>query len=79
MPRRRHRIYLVDDHPLVRESLSGLIAAETDLEVIGGAGDAITAMAEMMADPPDLAVVDLSLPAGSGLELLKALQCIDYK
>jgi DNA-binding NarL/FixJ family response regulator len=70
----RHRIFLVDDHPLVRESLAGLIAAESDLEVSGHAGDAESAMVALRAARPEVAVVDLSLPGGSGLDLLKTLQ-----
>jgi len=70
----RHRIFLVDDHPLLRDSLAGLIAAEADLEVSGQAGDAASAVAAMRLAPPDVAVVDLSLPGTSGLDLLQTLQ-----
>ncbi len=74
MPHPRHRIFLVDDHPLVRESLAGLLAAEPDLEVSGHAGDMAAAMDAMRATPPDVAVVDLSLPGRSGFELIETLR-----
>jgi DNA-binding NarL/FixJ family response regulator len=68
------RVYLVDDHPLVREWLVNLLRIEPDLSVVGEAADTATAMAAMLADPPHVAVVDLSLHRGSGLDLIKALR-----
>jgi DNA-binding NarL/FixJ family response regulator len=72
----RHRIFLVDDHPLVREWLGSLIERQPDLAVCGQAetsGAAFEAIARMQ---PDVAVVDLSLADGSGLELIKQLQTL---
>jgi DNA-binding NarL/FixJ family response regulator len=71
---RRRRIFLVDDHPLVREWLAGMISLEPDLEVSGQAGDAVAALAAVPKAAPDLVVVDLSLPRSSGLELIKHLR-----
>jgi DNA-binding NarL/FixJ family response regulator len=68
------RVYLVDDHPLVREWLVNLLRIEPDLSVVGEAGEAATAMTAMLADPPHVAVVDLSLHRGSGLDLIKTLR-----
>ncbi|HRE84428.1 MAG TPA: response regulator transcription factor [Opitutaceae bacterium] len=71
---RSHRVYLLDDHPLVREWLAGMVALESDLEVCGQADDpgvAFNAVAEMR---PDIVVVDLSLPRGSGLEFIKHMR-----
>ena len=65
------RIFLVDDHPLVREWLATLLRQQTDLEVCGQAEDARQAFATMEADPPDVAIVDLSLRTSSGLDLIK--------
>lgn len=65
------RIYLVDDHPFVREWLGNLLRLEDDLQVVGEAGDPGAALAAMVAQPPDLAVVDLTLKRGSGLDLIK--------
>ena len=71
---RKHRIFLVDDHPVTREGLARLINHEPDLEVCGQAGTAARALPAIEALQPDLVVVDVSLTAGaSGLELIKDL------
>jgi DNA-binding NarL/FixJ family response regulator len=68
------RLFLVDDHPLVREWLAQLLRSEADFEIVGEAEDAASALAAMEQSPPDLAVVDLSLRSGSGLDLIKSLR-----
>jgi DNA-binding NarL/FixJ family response regulator len=68
------RVFIVDDHPLVREWLGSLIARETDLEVCGDAEDATTALAVLAAARADIVVVDLSLKHSSGLDLIHDLQ-----
>jgi DNA-binding NarL/FixJ family response regulator len=70
----RRRVFFVDDHPLVREWLAGMVALEPDIEVCGQAGDAAAALAAMPRIRPELMVVDLSLPRSSGLELIKNMQ-----
>ena len=70
----RRRVFFVDDHPLVRDWLANLVALEADLEVCGYAEDAEAALLALPKARPDVAVVDLSLPRGSGLELLKELR-----
>ena len=70
----KQRIFLVDDHPLVRDWLSSLLALEKDLEVCGYAEDAPGALVAIPKAGPDVVVVDLSLPRGSGLELIKELR-----
>jgi len=70
----RRRVFLVDDHPLVREWLAGMVALEPDLEVCGQAGDASAALASVPKARPDLIVVDLSLPRSSGLDLIKEMK-----
>jgi len=67
------RIFLVDDHPLVREWLASMIALERDLEICGQAEDPTAALRAMPQVQPDLMIVDLSLPRGSGLELIKSM------
>lgn len=68
------RIFLVDDHTLVREWLGNLLSQESDFLVVGQADSAPTALADMAASPPDLAVIDLTLRNGSGLDLIKDLR-----
>jgi len=68
------RIFVVDDHPLVRELLGNLLRLQPDLHVIGQAGDPATALAGIAANCPDVAIVDISLERGSGLDLIKDLR-----
>jgi DNA-binding NarL/FixJ family response regulator len=70
----RGRVFLVDDHPLVREWLASLIALEPDLEVCGQAEEVSAALASIPLARPHVVVVDLSLPRSSGLELIKDLR-----
>jgi len=65
------RILIVDDHPLVREWLANLLLQHPDLSVCGHAEDQATALALIAADPPDIAIIDLTLKAGSGMDLIK--------
>ena len=70
----RSRVFLVDDHPLVREWLASMIALESDLEICGQAEEVAAALAAVPLAKPDIMVVDLTLPRGSGLELIKDLR-----
>lgn len=71
------RIYVVDDHPLMRMGLRAMINAESDMDVIGEAADAATATAEIMKIRPDLVIADISLKGNSGLELIKNIKAFD--
>ncbi|MGA7274024.1 MAG: response regulator transcription factor, partial [Candidatus Udaeobacter sp.] len=75
--KQKSRIFLVDDHPLVREWLTHLINQQLDLEVCGEAENAADALRGIAATKPTLAVIDISLNAASGLELVKVL-CIQH-
>lgn len=65
------RILIVDDHPLVRESLTTLIQQHPEFVVCGEAATQDEAMAAIEVTSPDLAIVDISLSRGSGLDLVK--------
>jgi DNA-binding NarL/FixJ family response regulator len=67
------KILLVDDHPLLREGLGRLIAAEKGLSVCGMAGTVQEALALVETEKPDLVISDLTLPGRNGLELIKDL------
>jgi DNA-binding NarL/FixJ family response regulator len=67
------RVFLVDDHALVREHLTALIQAESDMAVCGEAEDAPTALALIRQSEPDLVILDISLKHSNGLDLLKDL------
>jgi DNA-binding NarL/FixJ family response regulator len=73
---RRHRVFVVDDHPLVRESLATLIDRQSDLSICGQASDSASAFDAIVQLNPDVVVLDLSLPGESGLELIKKLQSL---
>src|SRR4051812_49280868 len=68
------RVFLLDDHPLVREWLAGMIALEPDLEVCGQADEPSVAFNAVTDLRPEVVVVDLSLPRGSGLEFIKQMR-----
>ena len=70
----RHRIFIVDDHPLVRDGLATLINQQPDLTVCGQAEDAAQALAGIGASRAQLALIDISLKTASGLELVKDLK-----
>ncbi len=72
--RKRARILLVDDHPVVRERLAEVIDREPDLTVCGEAEDRHDAIAAITARKPDLAIIDLTLKNSDGLELIKDIR-----
>jgi DNA-binding NarL/FixJ family response regulator len=65
------KILIVDDHPIVCQGLRRIIDAESDLQVCGVANDVPGALASIDAQHPDVAVVDITLASGDGLELIK--------
>ncbi|MGC2062168.1 MAG: response regulator transcription factor [Thermodesulfovibrionales bacterium] len=71
---RQHRIFLVDDHPLVRHALSQLINMEEDLMTCGEAGTIEAALAGLAQTEADVVIVDLSLDGGSGIRLIEEIQ-----
>jgi DNA-binding NarL/FixJ family response regulator len=72
----KSKVFLVDDHPLVREHLTALIQREADLEVCGEAAEAAAALSLINQCQPDLVILDISLKHSHGLELLKDLKAL---
>jgi len=70
---RKSSVLIVDDHPLVREGLTNLINRQSDLVVCGEAKDSAEAIDRVAKERPDVAIIDISLPHESGLELIKLL------
>ena len=70
---RKSRVFIVDDHPLVREGLTNLINGQDDLFVCGEAKDSAQAINGIAKARPDVALIDISLTNESGLELVKQL------
>jgi DNA-binding NarL/FixJ family response regulator len=67
------RIVLVDDHPVVREGLRGMLAAEPDIEVVGEAASGPEAVALAQRLRPDVVLMDLRMPGGDGVEATRRL------
>jgi DNA-binding NarL/FixJ family response regulator len=72
--KKRARILIVDDHPAVREALALRIGRQADLEVCGEAADMAEALRLVTETQPDLAVIDISLKTGSGIDLIKRIK-----
>ncbi|MEI6196720.1 MAG: response regulator transcription factor [Verrucomicrobiota bacterium] len=70
------RILLVDDHPLVREGLANLISQQPDFEICGEAGNEPQALELIGTVQPDVAIVDITLETGSGLELIRNIKAL---
>lgn len=70
----KRKVFLVDDHAIVRQGLRRLIETESDLTVCGEAGDGIEALKAVPAAKPDILVADIGLPEMNGLELIKAMK-----
>src|SRR3712207_1816058 len=70
----KHRILLVDDHPIVRQGLAEMIDQERDLQVCGTADDVHKALDVLEKVKPDLVIADISLKGSNGIELLKNIK-----
>ncbi|MEU8246648.1 response regulator transcription factor [Nonomuraea sp. NPDC048916] len=65
------RVFLLDDHEVVRRGVAALLGSEDDIEVIGEAGTAESAIARIPALKPDVAVLDVRLPDGNGVDVCR--------
>ena len=66
----RHRVVIIDDHPIVRHGLAAVLNRAAGLQVVGEADDAPTGYALVQRSRPDVVILDLSLPGASGLDLI---------
>jgi DNA-binding NarL/FixJ family response regulator len=67
-------VFLLDDHEVVRRGVRGLLEAEPDITVIGEAGTASSALARIPALRPDVAILDVRLPDGDGVEVCREIR-----
>ncbi|MBM9620418.1 response regulator transcription factor [Streptomyces zhihengii] len=67
-------VFLVDDHEVVRRGVHELLSGEADIEVVGEAGTAADALVRIVATAPDVAVLDVRLPDGSGVEVCREIR-----
>lgn len=68
------RVFIVDDHEIIRFGIAQLLALESDIEVVGEAATVAEALATIDPAEPDVAILDVRLPDGSGLELCRSLR-----
>ena len=71
------RVFLLDDHEVVRRGLVDLLEGEDDIEVVGEAGTVREATARIPALRPDVAVLDARLPDGSGIDVCRDVRSVD--
>ena len=70
------RVFLVDDHEVVRRGVADLVSNEDDLEVVGEASSAASALAGVVAAQPDVAMLDVRLPDGDGIEVCREIRSL---
>ncbi|WP_433136115.1 response regulator transcription factor [Actinomadura nitritigenes] len=68
------RVFLLDDHEVVRRGVAALLSAEHDIEIVGEAATAEHALARIPAARPDVAVLDVRLPDGDGVEVCREIR-----
>ena len=68
------RVFLLDDHEVVRTGLRALLEASDDIEVVGEAGTVAEALARIPPTRPDVAMLDVRLPDGSGVEVCREIR-----
>src|SRR5919205_415600 len=71
------RVYLLDDHEVVRHGLRDLLEREGDIEIVGESGSAVDAEHRIPALRPHVAVLDARLPDGSGIDVCRAVRSVD--
>ena len=70
------RVFLLDDHEVVRRGVADLLGMEDDIEVVGEAGTAEQAISRILATAPDVAILDVQLPDGSGVEVCREVRSV---
>lgn len=71
------RVYVLNDHELVRRGLRDLLSVEADVQIVGGSSRARQARAQILSLRPDVAVLDARLPDGSGIEVCRDVRALD--
>ena len=77
MDKKPIRVFLLDDHEVVRRGLRDLLESEGDIEIVGESGSAKEAIARIPALRPDVAVLDGRLPDGSGIDVCREIRSVD--
>ncbi|ASW54404.1 response regulator transcription factor [Plantactinospora sp. KBS50] len=71
------RVFLLDDHEVVRRGLADLLQSSGDIEVVGESGSAVAAAARIPALRPDVAILDARLPDGNGIDVCRDVRAVD--
>jgi DNA-binding NarL/FixJ family response regulator len=74
MKQEANRIFIVDDHPAVRQGVMAIVSHEADMLICGEAGDTSDALQQMASLMPDVAVIDISLKSSNGIDLVKRIK-----
>ncbi|WJF91754.1 response regulator transcription factor [Paraburkholderia bonniea] len=73
------KIIIVDDHPMIRRTLSALIREDPELELIGESGDGEEGLKMVLSENPDLLILDLELPNLDGLSMIRRIRLVNNK
>ncbi|CAE6763048.1 Virulence factors putative positive transcription regulator BvgA [Paraburkholderia domus] len=73
------RVVIIDDHPMIRGTVSGVLRADPELEVIGECGDGEDGLAMVLSENPDLVILDLDLPRLDGLAMIRRIRAHNTK
>jgi two-component system, NarL family, response regulator, fimbrial Z protein, FimZ len=73
------RIIIIDDHPMIRDTVSSVLRADSELEVVGECGDGEEGLAMTLSKNPDLLVLDLDLPRLDGLSMIRRIRAENNK
>jgi len=68
------RLVIVEDHKILRQGLCSLLSASADLEVVGEAGDGMTAIRTIKETEPDLVLLDINMPKMDGISVIKEIK-----
>jgi two-component system response regulator DevR len=71
------RVFLADDHEIVRRGVAELVHAQPDMEVVGEAGTVAQARGRILATHPDVAILDVRMPDGSGIDICRELNAAE--
>lgn len=71
------RVYLVDDHEVVRRGVASLLATDPSIDVVGESGSATVALREILALRPDVAILDANLADGTGVDICREMRSVD--
>ncbi|MBS4751803.1 response regulator transcription factor [Nocardioides sp. zg-ZUI104] len=71
------RVYLVDDHEIVRRGVANLLETDDEIQVVGQAGSASVALREILELRPDVAILDANLGDGTGVDICREMRAVD--